>query len=169
MEFLIWLENTAFSTAVRESTSLWGYGGVLIVHGMGMAVAVGISTMIGLRVLGFAPSIPLEPMEKFFTFIWVGFWVNALSGAVIMMSHPTTAFTNWVMYIKLASIAIAVMILRVLQTHVFRNPGSRHPVPINAKMLAGTLLFLWAVAITAGRLTAYFGALVDKADLALIR
>ncbi len=169
MEFLIWLENTSFSTAIRESESLWGYGGLLILHGMGMAIAVGISSMIGLRLLGFAPGVPVEPFRKFFPFIWAGFWVNALSGGAIMMSQATVMFTNWMMYIKLASIILAVIIVRLIYIQVFRNSRSKRPGLIHTKVLAGALLFLWAVAITAGRLTAYLGALIDPSDLALIR
>lgn len=161
MEFLIWLESTGFSRAMRESETIWGYGIVLILHGMGMGTAVGLSTMVGVRILGYAPRIPLEPMGKLFPFIWLGFWINALSGGMIMISHATEMWTNWVMYIKLGSIGVAVVILRLIQIQVFRNPGPNGSVQMNAKMLAGALLFLWAVAITAGRLTAYYGNLVD--------
>jgi hypothetical protein len=161
MEILIWLEHTAFSTYIREAETLWGYPLVLILHGMGMAIVVGVSAMVGLRILGFAPRIPLEPMEKFFPFIWLGFWINALSGAVLVMCSATVMLTNWVMYIKFASIAVAVVCLRLLKTQVFPSFRSKPSVPSNAKMLAGTLLFAWAVAITAGRLTAYLGALVS--------
>jgi len=161
MEFLIWLESTGFSRAIRESGSVWGYGLILILHGMGMGTVVGLSSVVGLRILGFAPRIPLEPLGKLFPFIWLGFWINFLSGSVLMISHATEMWTNWVIYIKLAAIVVAVAILRTIHTQVFRNPGPGESVQMNAKVLAGTLLFLWAVAITAGRLTAYYGAMVD--------
>ena len=165
MEILIWLENTAFSTYVRESSSIWGYPIVLILHGMGMAIVVGFSTMVGLRILGFAPDIPLEPMGKFFPFIFLGFWINAISGVVLVMCSATVMLTNWVMYIKFASIGVAVVCLHLIRTQVFAGDRPNPSVPANAKMLAGTLLLVWAVAITAGRLTAYIGALVNPYQL----
>ncbi len=164
MDFLIWLEHTAFSTYLRESSSIWGYPIVLILHGMGMAIVVGFSTMVGLRILGFAPRIPLEPMGKFFPLIFTGFWINAITGVALVMCSATMMLTNWVMYIKFASIAVAVVCLHLIKTQVFPSRADAS-VPANARLLAGTLLFVWAVAITAGRLTAYMGALVSPYDL----
>jgi hypothetical protein len=91
--------------------------------------------------------------------IWIGFWINALSGGIIMASHATTMFTNWVMYIKLASIIVAVLIIRRLYVQVFRSAADGKALPSNVNAMAGALLCLWFVAITAGRLTAYFGSL----------
>lgn len=164
MDFLIWLENSGFSVAVRESEGLWGYAIVIILHGMGMGIVVGVSTVIGLRLLGFVPRIPLEPMKDFFPYIWLGFWINAASGTVLMMSHATEMFTNWVMYIKLTFVALAIVSIRLIQTQVFSNPHPKWSAP-KAKMAAGALLFFWIVAITAGRLTAYYGKLVSSFDL----
>lgn len=165
METLIWLEHTAFSTYIRESSTIWGYPIVLILHGMGMAIVVGFSTMVGLRILGFAPRIPIEPMGKFFPLIFTGFWINAITGVVLVMCSATTMLTNWVMYIKFAAIGIAVVCLHMIKTQVFPGTGTGPTLPSNAKLLAGTLLFVWAVGITAGRLTAYIGALVDPLSL----
>jgi hypothetical protein len=169
MDVLFWLENTSLSVAVREAESLWGYGGLLIIHGMGMAVAVGLSTMIGLRLLGVSQAIPLAPLQKFFRFVWAGFGINAVSGAVIMICHATTMFTNWVMYTKLASVIAAITIVRVLQNRVFRGGYAASEVTSRHKVLAATMLILWCVAIIAGRLTAYFGALIDRSMYVLLQ
>ena len=48
------IENSAYPTFVRESPSLWGYTLVLSLHAMGLAVVVGVSAAIALRLLGFA-------------------------------------------------------------------------------------------------------------------
>ena len=162
MEFLVWLEDSGFGTAVREG--IWAYPLIIVLHGMGMGTVVGISTMMGLRLLGFLPGIPLDPMKKLFTFVWLGFWINAASGGLLMVAHATEMFTNWVMYIKLASVALAILSIRLLQTHAFGNPHPTWPAP-KVKMVAGTLLCLWAVAVTAGRLTAYYGQMIDSLDL----
>ena len=83
MDFLVWLENSALGTWVRESTSVWAYSGLISFHAFGLAFVVGLSWMIALRVLGFAPSLPLAPMEKLFPAIWIAFWVNAVSGIAL--------------------------------------------------------------------------------------
>jgi hypothetical protein len=163
MELLIWLDNTALALWVQEA--IWLYPILLVTHGMGMAVVVGISSMVSLRLLGLAPGIPLEPLRRFFPVMFAAFWINALSGVGLILNDPILMLTNWVMYIKLASIAAAVGCMHLLYTRVFVKGPLVQPPPINPKVLAGALLFIWALAITAGRMTAYFGAMVNPLEL----
>jgi hypothetical protein len=62
----------------------------------------------------------------------------------------------------MAAIALAVVNLIVIRRLMFVDvPESviaPNTVPVRVKMLAGTSLFFWATALTAGRLTAYLGA-----------
>ena len=158
MELLIWLEETSLGTWIAESPSLWGYPFILILHGIGLGTVVGFSTMVDLRILGFAPQIPLAPMAKFFPVMWVGFWINFASGGVLMISHATTMWTNWVIYIKFTFIALAMLDVLLLQTQVFRKSDAKlPPLLTNKTVLAAASLFFWAGAISAGRLTAYYG------------
>jgi len=152
VELLAWLEENALSTSVRESLLL--YPTILALHSVGMAFLVGLSAAIDLRILGCAPRLPLAPMERFFPLMWLGFWVNALTGLVLLAAAATKHLTDPVMYVKLLLVALAVVIIRVLQTRVFRGPTNPHVRPM-AKILAGTSLACWALAIVAGRLTAY--------------
>jgi len=57
MEFAQWLENTGFSTWVRESPRIWAFPVILLIHTIGMALCVGVSAGINFRILGFAPSL----------------------------------------------------------------------------------------------------------------
>ena len=75
-------------------------------HG-GRGFLVGANIAIDLRVLGFAPSIPLSLLEKFFVVIKVAFVVNAVSGILLLVAYPTKALTNPLFYIKLSLIAAA--------------------------------------------------------------
>ena len=159
MEFFAWLENCGFSTWIRESNSVWAYDLYLISHAIGMAGVVGLSSAVALRIVGFAPALPLAPMEKFFPFMYAGFWLNALSGLVLFSAYPTRAVTNPGFFIKMGGVMLAILCLRRLKHQVFGNPAmlDRRPVPRNGKILAGTLLFLWWGTILAGRLMAYHG------------
>jgi hypothetical protein len=49
MELLTWLEQTDFSTWLRESD--WGYPVLLCVHAVGMGMVVGITWMYAARIL----------------------------------------------------------------------------------------------------------------------
>ncbi len=80
MNFLHMIEETAFSTWVRESPTIWAFPVILLIHTLGMGFIVGVSTGIDLRILGMAPTLRLAPLEKFLPILWFGFWTNAITG-----------------------------------------------------------------------------------------
>jgi len=55
MNFLIALQESGLATWVRESTSIWAYPSVIFLHAAGLALVVGVSVIIDLSILGFAP------------------------------------------------------------------------------------------------------------------
>ncbi len=158
MDFLIWLQHTSFPTWVRESTSVFSFPSILLLHTIGMALVVGIAAAIDFRILGFAPALPLAPMERFLPVLWVGFWVNAVTGAVLFAVDAPAKATNPDFWVKMVFIALAVINLRLIQKRVLRDPNlDMGPLSSQAKVLAGTSLFFWMGAIAAGRLLAYVG------------
>ena len=168
MDILIWVEQTAYGTWLRESPSMWAFPVPLVLHAIGMAFLVGTNAALDFRILGFAESIPLRSMDRVFPLMWFGLVVNALSGAALLFAYPVKAFTNPVFYIKLTLIALALVVLWKLRTHV-RNSGSNDLIPTKAKILAATSLFLWASTITAGRLLAYTYTLLTSEDLLFLQ
>lgn len=158
MNFLHTLENTSFSQWVTGSSSVFAFPSILLLHTIGMGVVVGISAGINLRILGLAPGLKLAPMEKFFPLLWIGFWVNAITGTILLVADATTKMTNWDFYVKMAFIALALVLLQMTRKRVFRDPTiDQKPFTSNAKMLAVLSLICWLGAITAGRLLAYVG------------
>ncbi len=157
MEFFTWLEHSGFSTWITESDLWWSYDLILALHAIGMGILVGLNAAVDLRILGFAPRLPLAPMEGFFPLMYAGFWVNAVSGVLLFIAYPVRAVTNPGFYIKMGGVVLAVLCTRRIRRQVFGNPASldTRPVPMNGKVLAGTSLFIWVVTITAGRLMAY--------------
>ena len=160
MEFLHWLENTGFSTWVRESPSIFAFPVILLIHTIGMALCVGVSAGIDLRILGFAPNLKLAPFEKYFPILWLGFAMNALTGTILVIQDASQKLTNVDFYVKMVFIALALINLRMIRTRVFRDPQiDRVPFSGNVKVLAALSLFFWVGAITAGRLLAYVGSI----------
>ena len=49
MSFLLWLELTRIGTFVRESESLLGYPTFSTLHTIGLAIIVGLSTVVAVR------------------------------------------------------------------------------------------------------------------------
>ena len=157
MEFLAWLEGSAFATWVRESESLWAYPTILTVHTVGLSFLVGANAALDLRMLGFAPGVPIAPLGILFRVMWLGFALNAASGVALFMADATTKASQPVFFVKLALIALGLLNIRLLRRHLSRNAAQlgSGSVPIGGRVLAGTSLALWAGAITAGRLMAY--------------
>jgi hypothetical protein len=123
-----------------------------------MATVVGVNAGIDLRILGFAPELPLAPMMRLFPVMWFAFAINAVSGTGLLIADATTKLTNPVFYVKIVFIALALINLRLVKTRVVCDPLiDKNPMSVNAKILAVTSLIFWLGAITAGRLMAYLG------------
>ena len=153
MDFLVSLEQSRFFIWVRESGSLFAFPTILLLHTYGMAVLVGLVAVLDLRILGFAPALPLSPLEKFLPMLWVAFWINAVTGTILLLADATTKLTNLDFLVKMLFIALGVIVQRMLEQRVFRPERALdRMVPANARMLAVASLICWLGAITAGRL-----------------
>src|SRR5262245_55930874 len=86
-----------------------------------MGLLVGASVVIGLRFLGFAPDMPIAPLQMFFRFIWVGFWIQVASGVLLLIGYPTKSLTNPVFYVKLTLIGFALASMQMLRNRVFAD------------------------------------------------
>jgi hypothetical protein len=155
-EFLRSLEESGISTWIRQSESIFGFYFILVFHTIGMALIVGSNAVLDLRLLGALPDVPLQPMERLFPIMWTGFFVNAISGILLVIGYPTKSLTNPVFYCKLLFIAIALITMQKLKVRVFGDRSlNEMAMQANGRALAKWSLFWWIVAITAGRLLAY--------------
>jgi hypothetical protein len=158
IEFLSKLEELKFSIWVRESSSIWAFPTFLFLHTLGMSIVAGGSAVIDLVLLGVWPKVRVKPMERFYPVIWTGFWINAVTGTVLLIADATTKLTNWDFYVKMACVFSGVAVLYVMRNKVFGDPQlDKGPVSSSARNLAWLSLVCWFGAITAGRLMAYLG------------
>ena len=61
--FLAWIEDSELSNWIRGSDSLFAFPAIITLHTIGMGLLAG-GTAIALRLLGFAPGMPLQPMAR---------------------------------------------------------------------------------------------------------
>jgi hypothetical protein len=148
VHFTAWIEETGFSTWIRESPSLLAFPTFLIVHAFGMAFLAGTNAALDLRVLGVARSIPLPAMQRFFPVLWFGFIINLISGLILLIGYPTKALTNPVFYIKIGCIVAGMVLMLLIRKRVVIEGQS-------GKAMAIVSLVVWTAAIVAGRLLAY--------------
>jgi hypothetical protein len=155
--FLVWLSNTEFAKWINESESVFGYSGILFLHTFGLAIVVGFSTAIDLRLLGAASRMSVTAIRPLFRFVWLGFCVNALSGAMLFAADAPRKAENPLFELKLALVAIGVAVMAVIQRRLLQAESgvSRRDSYFGFRMLAIASLLIWAAAIAAGRLIAY--------------
>ncbi len=155
-QFLVSLENLAFSQWVKDAPTIWAFPTILIVHTLGMSIVAGVSAIISLVVLGFWPAVPIKPFARAFPLLWFGFGINAVSGSMMLIADATTKLTSLDFYIKMAFVFAGLYVLIRMRRQVFEDPQlDKAPVSGHAKLLAWASLACWFGAITAGRLLAY--------------
>ena len=149
------LESSSIATWLRESNTIWAYPMVLTLHTVGLALLVGANTTLDLRLLGFGRRIPMAVMGQSFRVMWIGFWINAASGALLFAADATTKGSTRLFVMKLGLVAVGILVIIAIRRVAFGKDADAVPVSGLAKGLAALSLVIWVAAITAGRLMAY--------------
>jgi hypothetical protein len=161
MDVLRAIEDSGFGIWVRESGTVWSYPTIIFLHAVGLTFVAGVNAAVDLRLLGFAPRLPVASMKGLFPVMWIGFWINALSGLALLIADATTMMVSWVFWVKMGAIVCAIITLVRIRRLLFFDPHAPRErgdvIPPRLKLLAAASLFLWFIAVTAGRLTAYLG------------
>ncbi len=141
---------------VKDSPSIWAFPTILVLHTIGMGIVAGGNTMLALIVLGFWPAAPKKPFGHVFPWLWAGFWLNAVTGTMMLIADATTKLTMLDFYIKMTLVFAGIFLMARTRRQVFQDPQlDDAPVSRNAKMLAWSSMACWWGAILAGRLMAY--------------
>jgi hypothetical protein len=152
------IETSGIATWVRESPSIFAYTGVLSAHAIGLAIAVGVNTVIALRLLGYASEIRVESLPRLFPFFYIGFTINLISGSMLLAASLTTLIERWMFITKLVLILLALINFEMMRMKIFRPATSGGAMTIDeqgARKYAWLALTLWGLAVITGRLTSY--------------
>lgn len=149
------LESTSFAIWLRESNTIWAYPTVLTLHTVGLALLVGASMALDLRLLGFAPRIPVAALSKSFRVMWFGFWLNLATGLMLFAADASTKGATRLFAFKLGLVVMGVVSVLLIERVVFRGDPERASTRWPARGLAAASLVVWLAAITAGRFMAY--------------
>ncbi|HTW74409.1 MAG TPA: hypothetical protein VMD56_05750 [Steroidobacteraceae bacterium] len=158
MQFLQWLENTAFGQFIASSA--WANLVLLCLHAVGMGVVVGILWMLDLRVLGFPKGLPLATFRPLMRLAWLGFLVNATSGILMFSGAATRFIINTDFQLKMLLILLGGISVLVLQRSLALAArdcagGEILDAPPGLKILAAFSLLFWLGVILFGRQIAY--------------
>ena len=149
------LQQSAFTDWFLGSPSIWAYPTVLTLHTVGMAILVGASFVINLRVLQVSGLIPLHRLQPLYRFVWIGFTINLVSGLILFITEAEDRVVDPVFGVKMASIAVALALGVVVKRRAIDRMDAPQAATVQTRSLAAAALAMWTVAIVAGRLMAY--------------
>jgi len=155
--FLLWLSSTGLARWINESETIFGYSGILFLHTLGLAMAVGASVVVDLRMLGAASRISVAALLPLFRFMWIGFIVNALSGAMLFAADAPRKAANPLFEFKLVLIAVGIAVMAMMERSLLKSESGAALADSERRLtkLAIASLVIWTAAIAAGRLVAY--------------
>lgn len=150
------LEGNVLAAWLRSSA--WGYPAVETLHILGLALLVGSAVSFDMRLLGVAPLLPVEAVARLLLPIArIGFGVALLSGAVLFMMQARTFATLPLFFVKIGTIAIAVINTVIFHRGIFTSVHQwpQANPPRAARVAAAISLVCWTIALVCGRFLAY--------------
>jgi hypothetical protein len=156
-DVLDYLENLPLAIWVRSSPSLFAYSTVLSAHGIGLAIVLGVNTLIALRLLGIARDIPLAGLRRLYGLVWVGFFINLVSGLLLFIAEAHTMVAMVAFWGKMTFVALGMVVAELLKRLYFTDIASVQAGVVTrvGRNLAILSLVCWYLALIFGRLTAY--------------
>ena len=158
MNFLYWLQNTPVAIFVAEV--LWAYPLLETLHTLGMAMLLGTLGLINLRILGYKAALSLIGTRDLLPVAWIGFTVNAASGLLLFTSDAATFFVSNTFRVKILLIILAGINAAILSRRIYGADLQVDSVSAGGdatnRLLAGSSLVFWVVAVICGRIYAYY-------------
>jgi len=157
-DFAAWLETTGISVKVQSIS--WIIPVLQSIHILMIGIVFVSSLMITLRVVGGIRTD--EPFAtvwgRFAPWMWSGLVVMALSGLVLIIGEPRRSLLNSTFYLKMALLAVAIMLTAGLQRSISSSPDSwdkDRRRRLAARFAATASIAVWCGILFAGRWIAY--------------
>ena len=130
-----------------------------ILHSFGMALLIGCTGALDLRMLGIGKALPVGPIERLAPWGILGFVITVITGIGFYAGSPeqyqSFAFAAKMACIVLAGVNLILSRLTGLANRV-EAVGAGQDVPIAAKLSAAMSLFLWIGVMFWGRMLTFF-------------
>lgn len=151
------LEGTGFATALRGS--VWTYPLVNAGHILGVALLVGATVPLDLRLIGVWRSTPMAPLWRVLTrTAGTGFILAVVCGIALFAAKATEYTASALFLSKMAVVALgtanAFLLLPRARTVAMDAPQGK--TPVRFRLAGGISLAAWLTALTLGRLVGYF-------------
>lgn len=131
---------------------------MLSAHAVGLSIVVGMTIVVDLRLLNAFRRIRIDSLGGLLKLGGLGFVINACSGMALFSSQATEFIESTAFLLKISMIVVAVFISSVLFARLNKSGlrAAENRVSNGTKILASVSIAVWAGAVIAGRLVAYF-------------
>jgi uncharacterized membrane protein len=123
-------------------------------HFLGLALLLGATGLLNLRVLGFFKQLPAGPMRRFLPWGIAGLALNTITGMLFFIGMPFFYVYNIDFHYKMVAIVLAGANLLLHSSNAMRECDSLGPgqdASPFAKFFAGSSIALWMAVIVLGR------------------
>lgn len=158
LSFAQWLENTAGSTALRES--LFMYPLVESTHVVTLTLFLGLTFMMDLRLLGLTMqgASASSVVRRLRPWMLLGFTVMMITGVLLFYAIPVRTYHSVWFRGKMVMLALAGLNVWMFHSRVWQRVADWdlfHVPPRSARLAGAFSLVLWAGIVISGRLIAY--------------
>jgi len=159
LNFLSHLEASAFSEWVL--ISMLGFPTLIALHSVGMAVAVGLSFMVTLRLNQVFTGFEVQLIPRLLGIAVWGFSLNFITGLALFISRAPQYIDSYIFLIKMLLVAISAIILFWLKRHLQPTKLTTEVSVADrtARNMSLVSTVTWFGAVIAGRLIAYLSDL----------
>ena len=157
-ELTKWLAATPLSHTIQ--TTGWIIPSLQVIHILGVAVVFSSVILVDLRVwrlLQRDDPLP-EVARRFLPAIWPVLLILVVTGSLLIVGEPRRSLLNSTFYLKMALLAVAIMLTAGLQRSIASSPNfwDKDRVRQMAGRLAAALsILIWCGILFAGRWIAY--------------
>ncbi len=157
-EFSKWLAATSLSHTIQ--TTKWMIPTLQIIHILSVAVVFSSAILVDLRIWRLLErDVPLpEVARRFLPTIWPVLLILLTTGSLLIVGEPRRSLLNFTFYLKMALLAVAIMLTAGLQRSISSSPGSwdkDRARRIAGRFAATVSILVWSSILFAGRWIAY--------------
>jgi hypothetical protein len=157
-EFSKWLAATSLSHTIQ--TVSWVIPTLQTIHILCVAVVFSSAVLVDFRIFRlFERDVPLgEVTRRFLLPIWPILLILLVTGSLLIIGEPRRSLINPTFYLKMALLAVAILLTATLQRGSASSPGfwdRDRGRRIAGRLMATASIAVWCGILFAGRWIAY--------------
>ena len=153
-----WLAATPLSHAIQ--TTGWIIPSLQTIHILSVAVVFSSAILVDLRIwrlLQRDEALP-DVARRFLPTIWPVLLILLVTGSLLIVGEPRRSLLNSTFYLKMALLAVAIMLTAGLQRSIASSPDSwdkNRGLQMAGRFAATLSILIWCGILFAGRWIAY--------------